>query len=133
MFLVVDTNVVVSALLFPGSLPSRTLAKGVSLYKLAVSEQVHTEYLEVFARRKFDPYISLENRLFLLEKLLLRSQTFKSTIEIKVCRDPKDDMFLELAVSAKAACIVSGDPHLLELHPFRGIPILNSADFFKNF
>ena len=52
---------------------------------------------------------------------------------INECRDPKDNKFLELAVSAKASCIITGDKDLLELHPFRGIPILNAADFLNNF
>ena len=52
---------------------------------------------------------------------------------ITECRDPNDDKFLELAVSTNASCIVTGDKDLLVLHPFRGIPILNAADFFNNF
>jgi uncharacterized protein len=39
-------------------------------------------------------------------------------------RDPKDDMYLALAT-----CIVSGDSDLLELNPFRGIPIINARAF----
>ena len=131
MYLVVDTNVIVSGLLFPGSLPSRALTKGMDIYQLAVSKQIQTEYMEVFARKKFDPYVGLEKRIFLLEKLLHGSETFMPKEEIKVCSDSKDDMFLELAVSAKAACIISGDQHLLELNPFRDIPILNAADFLQ--
>ena len=45
------------------------------------------------------------------------------------CRDPKDDKFLELAVAAKADVLVSSDVHLLEMHPFRGVQILQLADF----
>jgi uncharacterized protein len=44
-------------------------------------------------------------------------------------RDPKDDMYLALAVSGSATCIVSGDSDLLELNPFRGIPIINARAF----
>lgn len=51
----------------------------------------------------------------------------------RASKDPKDGMFLQLAVDSNAACIISGDPHLLELHPFRGIPILNATDFLENF
>jgi len=45
------------------------------------------------------------------------------------CRDPKDGKFLELAVAAKADVLVSSDVHLLEMHPFRGVQILQLADF----
>lgn len=44
-------------------------------------------------------------------------------------RDPKDNKFLELALDGCAACIVSGDPDLLVLHPFRGISIIAPRDF----
>ena len=40
-----------------------------------------------------------------------------------------DDKFLELAVAAKADVLVSSDVHLLEMHPFRGVQILQLADF----
>jgi len=133
MYIVADTNIVISALLFPKSLPSQAIIRGMIDYKLAVSMQVHTEYLEVLARDKFNPYIGLDQRMLALENILKKSESFLPIEEIKASRDPKDDMFLELAVTAKAACIISGDPHLLELHPFRGIPILNAADFLKSF
>lgn len=47
------------------------------------------------------------------------------TAEIAVCRDPKDDKFLELAVSGTATHIITGDDDLLSMHPFRGIAILS--------
>jgi putative PIN family toxin of toxin-antitoxin system len=50
------------------------------------------------------------------------------TENINLCRDPKDDMILELAVSGQADVIVSGDDDLLVLHPFRGISILAPED-----
>jgi len=48
---------------------------------------------------------------------------------IKACSDPKDNIFLELAVYGGATCIISGDEHLLKLHPFQGIPIMKPDDF----
>ncbi len=51
------------------------------------------------------------------------------TETITACRDPKDDKFLELAVSGQADLIISSDNDLLVLHPFRGISILKPAAF----
>jgi predicted nucleic acid-binding protein len=48
---------------------------------------------------------------------------------IAACRDPTDDMFLELAVNGRADMIVTGDLDLLVLHPFRGIPIITPLAF----
>ena len=45
-------------------------------------------------------------------------------VRITACRDPKDDKFLELAVSGHASHVVTGDADLLALHPFRGIEIV---------
>jgi predicted nucleic acid-binding protein len=51
------------------------------------------------------------------------------TESVHACRDPKDDRFLELAVSGHATCIVTGDDDLLSLHPFRGILLLSPRSF----
>lgn len=48
---------------------------------------------------------------------------------IAVCRDPKDDFLLSLAVSANADLLVTGDEDLLVLHPFRGIHIISYKEF----
>ncbi len=48
---------------------------------------------------------------------------------VRVCRDPKDDKFLELAVNGRADCIVSGDDDLLVPNPFRGVDVLTPSDF----
>ncbi|BAY74698.1 hypothetical protein NIES25_11120 [Nostoc linckia NIES-25] len=51
---------------------------------------------------------------------------------IDECRDPKDNKYLELAVSSKAECIVSGDDDLLVLNPWRGIEIMTVQEFLAN-
>jgi putative PIN family toxin of toxin-antitoxin system len=48
---------------------------------------------------------------------------------IQVCRDPKDDKFLELAFNGTALLIITGDVNLNALHPFRGIEILSPAAY----
>ena len=53
------------------------------------------------------------------------------TEHIAACRDPKDDKFLELAVSGRADLIVSGDQDMLALNPFRGISIVTPAAFVR--
>lgn len=45
------------------------------------------------------------------------------------CRDPRDNKFLELAVSGRATHIVTGDSDLLALHPFRGIIVVSPSSF----
>ena len=65
----------------------------------------------------------------LLKNLIRIGDFIEPKTKITVCRDPKDNKFLELAVAGKANCIVTGDKDLLVLHPFRGINIISPADF----
>jgi predicted nucleic acid-binding protein len=83
----------------------------------------------VLGREKFDRYLTREERDQCLIKLLHEATLVEIGEEVRACRDPKDDKFLELAVSGRASCLVTGDQDLLILHPFRGIPIMTPAQF----
>ena len=87
------------------------------------------ELADVLRREAFDRYVTLAEREELLEGMVDRALWVEPTEEVHVCRDPTDDKFLTLAVSAEASCIVSGDADLLVLHPFRGILILTPSAF----
>jgi len=130
-FFVFDTNVLISALFDYNSSPAKALTKARNQGRLLVSKEIALEYLSVLSREKFDKWISLENRINFIENIIENSMHVNATQQIFVCRDYKDNMFLSLAVSAQANCIVSGDKDLLALHPFNGIPILTPADFLK--
>lgn len=133
MVFVLDTNVIISALLFPGSLPSECITKALSLGKVAVSEAIRAEYREVISRSKFDSFVSKEVRLRLFNQFIGSTVEFVVKESISACRDPKDDLFLEAAVSSNADCIITGDVALLDLNPFRRIPILKPVDFLRQF
>ena len=89
------------------------------------------ELEEVLWRKKFDPYITIDERGRFLRSFLNDALLIKATEKIQVCRDPKDNMILELAVSGQADCIVTGDKDLLTLNPFRRIQILTPTEFLK--
>ena len=63
--------------------------------------------------------------------LLLRGEAVTPGQRIAVCRHPRDNKFLEVAVSGQADVIVSGDEDLLTLDSFAGIPIVPSARFLS--
>lgn len=130
---VFDTNTLVSALLFRSSVPTSAYDKARKLGKLTASEETYKEFCDVFLRPKFEKYVLLKERLEFIRQLenILVFQEIKETIT--GCRDAKDNKFLELAVAAKASCIITGDDDLLILHPFRDIPILNASDFINHF
>lgn len=94
-----------------------------------MSEPVLAELQDVFSRSRFDKYLSVELRTAFLTDLLAVVEQIEITEAIAVCRDPKDDKFLELALSGRATCILSNDKDLLVLQPFQEIEILTPADF----
>jgi putative PIN family toxin of toxin-antitoxin system len=87
----------------------------------------------VLGREKFNRYVLQEEREHCLGALLREAIVVDTMEVVRACRDPKDDMYLELAVSGKATCIVSGDQDLLLLNPFRGIPIITPDEFLTSF
>lgn len=104
-----DVNVIISAVLLPGSKPESALRKAQDLGELLVSESIWLELEQVLARPKFNRYITLEERNEFLVDLSETVQFIKVTEQINECRDPKDNKYLELAVSGKAECIVTGE------------------------
>ncbi len=66
-----------------------------------------------------------------LVALLKEAELVEITEVVTDCRDVEDNKFLELAVSGKADCIVSGDEDLLLLSPFRGISILTPGEYLN--
>lgn len=132
-FFVIDSNNLVSAFLFEYSTPKLALDKVKRLGKISGSVETYTEFCDVFVRPKFDRYIPLNTRLDILNEFRGILLFHEISEKITDCRDPKDNKFLELAISSNASCIISGDKDLLALHPFRKIPILNATDFINNF
>lgn len=129
---VIDTNLLVSLCIRPGSLPEKMLRAVLEKGRLCFSGETRRELEQVLMRDKFDKYVSREQRLESLE-MLFNNAFFLDTISepVTLCRDPKDDKFLELAFEAKAECLITGDMDLLELHPFRNIPILTASQFLE--
>ncbi len=133
-FFVFDTNSLISAALIPISTNRKAFDKAISLGELAVSKNTLDEIIEVLFRIKFDKYFPNDNdRWLIINKLQNNSKLFSPEIAVTCCRDSRDNKFLELAISANASRLITGDKDLLILHPFRSIPILNSVDFINNF
>jgi uncharacterized protein len=126
---VIDTSVAVSAVLLPRSVPRQALNLAASRGRLLVSAATVAELDEVLRRPKFNRYLREEERLEFLAALVREAEVVEVTAVVTDCRDPKDNKFLELAVSGGASHIISGDTDLLVLHPFRGIAIVTPQAF----
>lgn len=87
------------------------------------------ELLDVFARQKFDRYVALERRLQFLAKYLEFALPVSPIETVSDCVDIKDNMILECALEINADLILSGDDHLLRMHPWRGVNILTPTQY----
>lgn len=126
---VLDTNVVVSAVLLPRSVPRQAFDLAFIRGIVLVSDSMLDELNDVLRRSRFERYVSEDERLQFLAKFIRDATVIEVTDVITDCRDSKDNKFLELAVSGSATCIISGDADLLVLHPFRGIPVMTPQGF----
>ncbi len=132
-FWIFDTNALMSALLNNESQPAKALKLARETGTLLVSTDTSDEYFDVFCRPKFEKYLSLETRITFIENIISNALVVEIKEVIFSCRDPKDNMFLSLAVSSLADAIITRDNDLLIMHPFRNIPILSPTDFLNTF
>ena len=126
---VIDTSVLISAALQKHGKPRQAIVHAALHGVLLASSPTFDELESRLRRSKFDPYVSLEEREEFLDWISSLLTFIPITETITACRDPKDDKFLELAVSGQANLIISSDNDLLVLHPFRGIFILKPVAF----
>lgn len=121
-------------LVFDCNVHGRALLKAkASSAILLISTQVFAEQIEVMMRLKFDRYVSKQIRQSFLEEVKALSTNVTVTDHVKICRDPKDDMYLELALSGKADCIITNDSDLLVINPFENIPIITPKEFLEKY
>jgi len=126
--IVLDTNVLISAIVFGGK-PREVLEKVIAgWYTMAISAEMLAEFQWVLEGKKFRyPAAIVRN---IVSELLAVSELVRPTMKVEhIKADPADNRILECALESRAAYIVSGDKHLLELGQFQGIPILDAAAF----
>lgn len=133
MRFVFDTNVLVSAGVFPGTVPYQAIQLAIASHQIVGSLDTTSELYDVLMRKKFDRFLPRTSRTKFFEWYLSNVKLMEPEMEIIACRDPDDDKFLSLAVVGKADAIVTGDADLLALHPFRGVAILTPQQFVEQF
>lgn len=130
---VLDTNVVISALLFRGEVSRlHTLWKNKAFIFVA-SKEIAEEYVRVLAYPKFK-LTETEIKDIIREELLPFMEAITVTGNMAgLCADRDDDKFLAAAYAAGADAIVSGDEHLLSLKSYKGCQILTVKRFLRRF
>ena len=128
---VIDTNVIISALLFGGK-PGKLIPLWQNRrIEPIVSRDIIDEYIRVLAYPKFQ--LSEKEIQFLFYRQVLPYFEIAETSqgEIIISNDPSDDKFIQCALAGNAKTIVSGDSHLLSLKTYQDIHILSPAEYLK--
>ena len=133
---VLDANALVSASVArsPASVSRWALAVARSRFAICLSDETEAELREVLLRPKFRRYGATPDAVAaFVDGLVAAAQRVEPLERVAECRDPGDDRYLEAALAGAADVIVSGDPDLLVLGPWRGIEILTPAEFVRRF
>jgi len=128
---VLDTNVLASALLWGGT-PERLIeAAGEGALELFTSEALLAELSGILGRAKFAAKLKQKN--VSAADIVARYREITETIEVESIeearlRDPDDIAVLACALAAQADLIVSGDADLMDLKAYQGILIVSAAE-----
>jgi len=128
---VLDTNVLISALLFRGRLP-----KIVGLWQKGkiipvISKETFSELMTVLEYPKFS-LTQEETDSIIKYEILPYFEIVEVVKDVKgICRDPEDDKFISCAISASADYIVSGDKDLIDLKQYKSIKIIKASEFLE--
>ena len=129
--IVLDSNVILSAALLRQSTPRQAFDKAAVSGQILMSNEIIGELQDIFNRPKFDKYSSKQVRNEFLNDFLTVVENVEIVQKITICRDRKDDKFLELAVNGQADYIITGDQDLLVLNPFQNIAIISVSDYLS--
>ena len=99
---------------------------------VVASEATIAELLHTLRKPKMDRYVTLAEREAFLRTWLPTLEIIAPTEPVVVCRDPRDNMFLELTLAAQATYLVSGDRDLLAVGNFADTTIVTPAAFVKS-
>ncbi|MDH2926067.1 putative toxin-antitoxin system toxin component, PIN family [Lonepinella koalarum] len=132
--IVIDTNILINAAIFPHSVPNQVLQKALQYYQVFVSQQTLNEFIEVIRRPKFSRYFnSVVEREHFIQFFSKAVEQIEITKTITDCQDPKDNKFLEIAIAANARLLVTGDKKdLLSMNPYRHLSIITATEFLLN-
>jgi len=124
---VIDTNLFISS--FFGGKPKILIDKMIEhSFDFLISQRTFDELSNILSRKKFN-FINKEEKQVIISYINHYAIHVEVKSKLDVCRDPHDNMFLELAVDGAADYIISGDADLLSLKKLGGIPIISVTRF----
>ena len=130
---VLETHVIISAMLFKGELSGIVTFWQRGKMIRVISKETFDELITVLKCPKF-PLSSNEIKAIIENEILAFFEIVESSKESKrVCRDPNDDKFISCAISASAKYIVSGDKDLSELKKYKTVKMITPSKFLRMF
>ncbi len=126
---VIDTNVLISAIFWPGK-PKQLLNKvrrGEIVF--LTSQALLAELKEVLIREGKPFQLAEEEAQRVLSGIRELAEIIRPHSLVTRCQDEADNRVLECAIDGRAEYIITGDTHLLELKSFEGIQLTTVADF----
>ena len=129
---VIDTNVLVSALLKPDSIPELIISLILENHMiLFITEPIVAEYEEVLSRDKFRSLDRNKVKGF-LSRLKAQARWIKPQAHLDIIRiDREDNKFLECAQEAKADFLVTGNTKHFPFKKFQRTRIVSPAEFLS--
>ena len=128
----VDTNVLVSALIGRGKPKELVKLAAAGKLDLLISKEIVQEFLEITADPKIRRYVDrsdITNFLALISSVATFVQV-RSRFRV-VKGDPDDDKVVRAAYDGRASYIVSGDRHLLKIKKAKGIRIVTAGEILS--
>jgi putative PIN family toxin of toxin-antitoxin system len=127
---VLDTNVLIGALITKGTPPDRLYQAWLrGEFEVVTSTAQLAEVATVLARPRLQRYLDAEEAAAIIENIDTRVRVLDALPDVNLSPDPKDNPILAAAIAGKADLIVSGDKrHMLALGEVEGIPIVTARD-----
>jgi uncharacterized protein len=126
MLLVLDTNVLVSALIKPGGLPDQLVERWeAGEFTVVTSAEQIAEVERVLAYEKLRRFIRAEQAVRLVANLRSIAEFAQNLPAVDASDDESDNLILATAIAGKANCLVTGDKaHLLDLEQVQAVSIV---------
>lgn len=128
--IVLDTNVMISAIIRNGK-PRKLFKLGINgKYRILMSREILDEFSEVLQRPKFKTTVDEVTNIVSALVKSSENVTIKSNLKV-IAGDPDDDIMINTAYDGKVDYIVSGDPDIKSLRNFKGVKIVSVDEVLK--
>ena len=133
---VVYTNILIRSLIKPNGavgpiIPRLRDGDYILVYSAPLVDELVAKLSLPRIRVKY--HVGVEEIEALVALFVLRGERVTPTRNVKLCRDPKDNMFIEAALAGEAQYVVTGDDDLLTLKKFETVRFVTPHAFLTNF